>query len=677
MDYGLKTSSTTPASDSPHATRSGRTLNASGDARVVNASVGGIRVDKQDFQFEDRSRVSTTNNNQNTFHLQPRSRTWSSDPVASFLQNFSSVPDRNGPVEWHEPSRAFCSPEDREQQTKADAQNWETALPVVESLNKVVLDLQHKWSGRPKKRKERSSRIVTWTQLKDDIDKEIKRAREYYKHGDRKQSDVGDAIRSIKQNIGDFFVWLEWLDADLFKNCMGEVIKCVLSAVANEQELDMCLLDSMSTIMSLFSDSSDYLELCQKRRLTTSMMNESLEIFKQTAGLFVTLLERSLLPSSQRAKRGRIDSSLECLQNSLKGVDRDARANRQRHEVITRVDRGNGSPRLHIVNNYFNFLGSHPELTYNKEMMPHHDKHSNAAFGHRQKRRKGAHEPELSDRSPEKGPSIPTLLEYLKFRPEYNSDDLEECLTFDFPSKQRRKLSALTQQSIFQDWLKDESQSTALVIYGNMDYDDQVSPISYLAARIGKQYYRKDGFIVLSYICGLHDDLDAVAILARITGQLLSQVSQAQQAQPLLSSEIVSRHEEKGLKKRDPETLAAIFANVIRQLRSYRVIVFCLIDSISIYENGEGGEHTRLLLSTLSRLVESMRGRRRNRRKDKMVFKLLISEGSRSSGAHGYFKDKELLEIDEADEASEDGFEDGIGSENGSGASDLTEDSEG
>ena len=237
------------------------------------------------------------------------------------------------------------------------------------------------------------------------------------------------------------------------------------------------------------------------------------------------------------------------------------------------------------------------------------------------------------------------VLDVLSFRGSDNKKDINECLKYaEISGHEKAQLAVLTREDAFQDWLKDDRQSSALVIHGNLDNDDENSPTSYLAAQIGKRYHKKRGFIVLSWFCGLNTDDNEAAIMARLIGQLLSQATQ------LLAPEdfnFISRHEYKKLKQRDLKTLISVFSNIIQKLRSKRIVVFCLVDSISTYETSNLRKDTEKLVEFLRDLVRSTRRRSREEMRHELIFKLLISDGQSSELAVKYFKDREIMEIDD------------------------------
>ncbi|KAK8137259.1 hypothetical protein PG984_005199 [Apiospora sp. TS-2023a] len=111
--------------------------------------------------------------------------------------------------------------------------------------------------------------------------------------------------------------------------------------------------------------------------------------------------------------------------------------------------------------------------------------------------------------------------------------------------------------------------------------------------------------------------------------------------------ELFNRHLLKGLKKKSLDTLSNVFKALIKQLRSTSMVVFCLIDSISYYEDPGREQDTREVLSLLNEIVASQRGRRR-KDSDKVLFKLMITAGGKSVNAHRYFNSDGILEMNES-----------------------------
>ncbi|KAJ5730319.1 uncharacterized protein N7483_004827 [Penicillium malachiteum] len=249
------------------------------------------------------------------------------------------------------------------------------------------------------------------------------------------------------------------------------------------------------------------------------------------------------------------------------------------------------------------------------------------------------------------------ILNELSFKSKENAADIEECLAgAEMNRKQRRQISSITKGEAFRGWLGEQSGSSTLIVYGNMEIDACISPISFLTSTIGK-YCKERGFIVLSYFCGLHGESDSYDILRTMIGQLLSQ------AELMVGSSLtISRNEFKGIKRRSLRTLNSLFAGLIEQLSSHRIRVVCLINTISTFETSEKVRETKSILSSLCRVARSLHAGKRGHSRSEMILKLLISDGQTSGIAHRYVKEDEIIEIlEDAEEASDDEL--GIASE--------------
>ncbi|KAK8017694.1 hypothetical protein PG993_014020 [Apiospora rasikravindrae] len=251
--------------------------------------------------------------------------------------------------------------------------------------------------------------------------------------------------------------------------------------------------------------------------------------------------------------------------------------------------------------------------------------------------------------TPEEGLTISDLSNYLKFDKTALRKDVERCSSVSIvkPPSMMQRLSKLTRRDEFQGWLLKTSQASAIVVHGNFQERIAMTPLSYLCARIVKEYTGKPGFIILAHFCGLHanvrtQDADPKAMLTCLIRQLLLQPAVV----GTYDSQTFDKHLLKGLKNRNIETLGKIFKALIRQLRSQSMVVFCLIDSISYYEDPGRKRDTREVLSVLKEVVASQRGRQR-KNSDKIAFKLMITAGGKSVNASEYFSRDRILEMNE------------------------------
>ena len=143
--------------------------------------------------------------------------------------------------------------------------------------------------------------------------------------------------------------------------------------------------------------------------------------------------------------------------------------------------------------------------------------------------------------------------------------------------------------------------------------------------------------IALSYFCGLHAEIwdpkaNASGMMTAIVSQLLS-VSDTKYDLSFVDDRMYER-----IEKDDCRTLCILFLHLMDQLPQNK-IVFCFIDSISIYETDERAKDTRLVLSTLTHFIKEQ--------KDGAFFKLLVTEPGRSQYAWQYVsEEKDVLEMD-------------------------------
>jgi hypothetical protein len=245
------------------------------------------------------------------------------------------------------------------------------------------------------------------------------------------------------------------------------------------------------------------------------------------------------------------------------------------------------------------------------------------------------------------GPSISTLVNYLSYDADGAAQDVQRCMSETHVGKTHmQQLITLTRRREFQDWIKDTSQSSAILVHGNLEPSTfgNITPLSYLCAQIVKEFSSKNGVLVLSYFCGFHNrprdkNANAASILCQIIGQLLSHPIAG--LNDALDS--IDRHCIKKIKQRDVDTLCQVFKDLIRQLQSREVVVFCLIDSISFYEIKARQEDTQTVLTALTDIVESQQeGRRKEAR---MIFKLMVTDAARTIWAYDYFRREERVDM--------------------------------
>lgn len=247
------------------------------------------------------------------------------------------------------------------------------------------------------------------------------------------------------------------------------------------------------------------------------------------------------------------------------------------------------------------------------------------------------------------GPSIASLRDYLSFHSVKRLEkDIEQCCSPSVVSSNgvEQRLSALTRQDVVQDWLQGGLQASAILIHGQFPSTDHISPLSYLCAQISRRYSGRDGFLVLSYFCSLHADVnDKKSNPATMLICLIEQLLSCRSIESNYNSASFDEHLLKGLKKKDVGVLCTVFRMLIEQLLPCKMVVFCLIDSISFYEVEEHQHHTRTILESMEKLVRSQSGSQRGRQ-DRMIFKLMVTDGASSMYAYEHFKSEHMQTVE-------------------------------
>lgn len=134
-------------------------------------------------------------------------------------------------------------------------------------------------------------------------------------------------------------------------------------------------------------------------------------------------------------------------------------------------------------------------------------------------------------------------------------------------------------------------------------------------------------------------------------GCLIEQLLSCPSIQPYYNSASIDKHFLKSLKKNNVEVLCKVFRMLIEQLLPSNMVVFCLIDSISYYEVAQHQSHIRTILALMKNLVGSQSGRKRGLQ-DRMVFKLMVTDGAQTLYAWKYFKPGQIVEMNDAGNGS-------------------------
>ena len=212
--------------------------------------------------------------------------------------------------------------------------------------------------------------------------------------------------------------------------------------------------------------------------------------------------------------------------------------------------------------------------------------------------------------------------------------DIEHCLELadELDPIAIDRASWLMGAQEFQSWLEVKS-SRAILINGNSDPMDNTSPLSLFCAHMTHLFVAAKSVMVVSYFCGLHvdpisdDRSNAQSMMISLIGQLLLQ---ARQKHVHFDLSFLVQEKLQLLAEDDMKTLWKIFQDLVIQL-SKDMIIFCVIDGISLYESADGGAD---LLYVWQRLIQLLA-----HKKLKAVMKLLAT----SPGQTVYLHDEDMM----------------------------------
>ncbi|KAH9882004.1 hypothetical protein J1614_001175 [Plenodomus biglobosus] len=230
--------------------------------------------------------------------------------------------------------------------------------------------------------------------------------------------------------------------------------------------------------------------------------------------------------------------------------------------------------------------------------------------------------------------------------------NLEQIMSFT-RAEQNRAVHVM-QSAKLQKWLNAVDSSVILVNGGMSGSHSLRTPISFVSAKLADALHqsRKSGlestFISLHFFCGEHEDWrenvdnGPAAVWNSLLAQLLLQYDQFDLASVKRLSKIDND---------DVRALGIAFGNLLKQLPP-GCVVFCIVDSVSLYDDEERGDDAELLVKKLVTLA------RKSAPEERCIFKLLLSshtelqlESVRS------LRHKEILQVPEILESG-DGFSD-------------------
>lgn len=224
--------------------------------------------------------------------------------------------------------------------------------------------------------------------------------------------------------------------------------------------------------------------------------------------------------------------------------------------------------------------------------------------------------------------TIEHILDVIDYDNHTHLEDIKYCLTLGYTQGQKfqdRATWAL-QSPELGVFLDADSRQKLLVVNGNDDATQFLSPLSHTCAKMSDLMAVCSNIIPLVYFCGRHTDefrdprANANGIVVELLAQLLTHVKENESIRRQLDLASVLGNDCNAIEEEDPAALYELFRTIINQLPK-GTVVFCIIDAISAYENAARRDDTYALMQQLARL--SMKSKR-------VAFKCMVTYPGRS-----------------------------------------------
>lgn len=209
------------------------------------------------------------------------------------------------------------------------------------------------------------------------------------------------------------------------------------------------------------------------------------------------------------------------------------------------------------------------------------------------------------------------LLEMLDYDHRSQQKDIERSLKVGYSQDDEAQARAawVLHSAEMGDFLAGNAESKLLLINGNTEATEFISPLSFVCAKISDLISISNQIILITHFCGHRTDelrdprANAQGMLASLVGQMYTQIqnwddNDDERADFNLDLSSISSADCWAIQKeKDLGALFNIFRDMVMQLPE-NTIVFCLIDSLSAYENSGRKDDTVALMQKVARLVK-------------------------------------------------------------------------
>ncbi|KAG8526825.1 uncharacterized protein KY384_008254 [Bacidia gigantensis] len=208
-------------------------------------------------------------------------------------------------------------------------------------------------------------------------------------------------------------------------------------------------------------------------------------------------------------------------------------------------------------------------------------------------------------------PTPEDLLAMLEYDNTSQQKDIEYSLTLGYTQSDaaHARSTWVLQSPEMGEFLAGKAGSRLLLINGNGEAIEFISPLSFVCAKISDLINLSHQIILATHFCGHHTDelrdprANVQGMLTSLVGQLLTHVKRWERSDFRLDLSSISDDKCNAIQQEDKDALFDLFRAIIMQLPK-NTIIFCLIDGLSAYENSNRKKDTIAFMRKLARLVQ-------------------------------------------------------------------------
>ncbi|OIW31235.1 hypothetical protein CONLIGDRAFT_700977 [Coniochaeta ligniaria NRRL 30616] len=510
---------------------------------------------------------------------------------------------------------------------------WTESAAEQEKLVAAIELLRQKTRASDTPKTETELRNYNWTQ----VIREVNDASNKYKNDRGKATNI---FRNMCDNAGIFENWLRLLpDGDYGATISGAFIMAVRAA-RNVSETRQLIYETLASIPDTLAHAGTYIEI-YKAHSSKTLVQQTAALLKRIL-ITLRLIIQFFLQSS--FKRGfcavvkgsdfekELKDSIQEMKNQVLRLREEANLCLQKR--ITEMDRKSDlrefreqSRQQLAKEELLLAIDSSTEITAQKvctfllrqlQASPSFDVRTGSPAG------KAISGPEPTVHVHKAaGPTPEDLLKVLDYDHDSPRKNIKNALSIGYTQSEptHARSTWILHSAELGEFLAGKDESRLLLINGNCEATEFLSPLSAVCAKISDLISVSSRIILVTYFCGYHTDelrdyrANAQGMLVSLVGQLFTQVKDWKHGDWGLDLSSISDDDWAAIQEESLDALFDIFRAVVMQLPK-NTVIFCLIDSLSAYEDSKRKEDTIALMQKLARLV---------RKSTCVTFKLLVT----------------------------------------------------